>query len=220
MSNSFVAVLLTTFEYVSNNLRKKQKQFMMAVMTVFLTVSFITFLSSITQLAPINPFKMGMHVAGDIDIMITANSHSQKQVRGNTNFYTDEMEFFNAEYVSRAEQVRNKADHSVLSSVPFVDFQMINNHLKDVYSSSDSEQEIDIFPRWIAMTSLYNLERSLQTSAFMIAGDSKLERNIGVAPGFSNKVLKQDEMITTDDIMTVLGLKIGDMISTDVSRGD
>jgi hypothetical protein len=34
-------------EYVSNDLCKKWKQFMMGAMTVFLTVSFITFLGAI-----------------------------------------------------------------------------------------------------------------------------------------------------------------------------
>ena len=55
------------------------------------------------------------------------------------------------------------------------------------------------------------------TSSYMIAGDSKLERNLGVAPGFPARELKQDELITTNDIMTVLDVKEGDVISTDVS---
>ena len=49
----------------------------------------------------------------------------------------------------------------------------------------------------------------------MIAGDSKLERNLGVAPGFSNRILKQDELITTNAIMTVLGVSEGETISAD-----
>ena len=41
------AAILTSFEYVGNDLRKKQKQFYMISTTVFLTVSFLTFLSLI-----------------------------------------------------------------------------------------------------------------------------------------------------------------------------
>lgn len=52
----------------------------------------------------------------------------------------------------------------------------------------------------------------------MIAGDSKKERNIGIAPGFPVRVLKQDELITTANILTVLGVEVGEYISTDVSR--
>jgi hypothetical protein len=42
---SFFAAISTSIEYVSNDLRKKQKKFFMVVTTVFLTVSFLTFLS-------------------------------------------------------------------------------------------------------------------------------------------------------------------------------
>ena len=51
----------------------------------------------------------------------------------------------------------------------------------------------------------------------MIAGDSKLERNIGIAPGFPVRTLKQDELITTANILTVLDVEVGGHISTDVS---
>ena len=54
----------------------------------------------------------------------------------------------------------------------------------------------------------------------MIAGDSKLERNIGIAPGFPVRTLKQDELITTANILTVLDVEVGGHISTDVSYTD
>jgi hypothetical protein len=44
---------MTSFEYVGNDLRKKSKQFFIIVTTVFLTVSFVTFLSLIGQLSPL-----------------------------------------------------------------------------------------------------------------------------------------------------------------------
>lgn len=49
----------------------------------------------------------------------------------------------------------------------------------------------------------------------MVAGDSKLERNIGIAPGFPVRTLKQDELITTSNILTVLNVEVGGYISTD-----
>ena len=132
-----------------------------------------------------------------------------------TNFYTDELEFFNAEYMTDLNKHRLKTQHSLLSSLPFVDFRAIDNSLKEAYASKDSEPQIDLFPRWVAMTSIYNQDRTKMTSSFMIAGDSKLERNLGVAPGFSNRILKQDELITTNDIMTVLGVSEDETISAD-----
>ena len=51
----------------------------------------------------------------------------------------------------------------------------------------------------------------------MIAGDSLHERKIGHAPGFPIRQLKRHEAITTNDVMNVLGAKIGDEISVSVS---
>jgi len=40
--DSWQAVIMTCVEYVVNDLRKRQKQFLMSMLTVMLTVSFIT----------------------------------------------------------------------------------------------------------------------------------------------------------------------------------
>ena len=52
----------------------------------------------------------------------------------------------------------------------------------------------------------------------MVAGDSIRERNIGIAPGFPIKPLNRHELITTVDIASVLGLKVGEQIQVDVSE--
>lgn len=43
---------------------------MIGVMTVFLTVSFITFLGGLSQLSPVVTIKSSVFSAGDFDIMI------------------------------------------------------------------------------------------------------------------------------------------------------
>jgi hypothetical protein len=48
------------------------------------------------------------------------------------------------------------------------------------------------------MSTLYNPnDRSKNTTANMIAGDSKLERAINVAPRFPRNLFKQGELATT-----------------------
>ena len=98
MEDSWIAVLLTSIEYVANDLRKKHKQFMMSVVTVFLTVSLITFLDMMTKLSPILTLQQAVSSTGDYDVMLTGDLSSVKTVQGNTNWYTDELEFFNAPY--------------------------------------------------------------------------------------------------------------------------
>ena len=98
-------------------------------------------------------------MGGDFDVFITANSPVLKQIVGNpqsTNFYTDELEFFNAQYMTEAEKFHQKTQHGVLSSIPFVNFREIDNIIKEVYAAKGKEPTIDLFPRWVAMTTIYN----------------------------------------------------------------
>ena len=75
----------------------------MGVVTVFLTVSLITFLHMMTRLTPILALKTAVAMTGDLDITIRAH-HGTKKVQGNRNWYTDEMEFFNAPYLSEYQK--------------------------------------------------------------------------------------------------------------------
>ena len=112
-----------------------------------------------------------------------------KNVMDNTNWYTDELEFFNAPYLTETERVKAQSEGSVQSKLPFVNYTAVEERAREAYPDNNL-QPIDLFPRWLSQTSLYNLERTKSTSAFMIAGDSKKERNIGIAPGFPINVLK------------------------------
>ena len=59
---------------------------MLGVMTVFLTVSFTTFLGGIGQLKPITSLKTALHQARDFD---RGQTTLMPTVVGNTNYYTD-----------------------------------------------------------------------------------------------------------------------------------
>jgi len=63
------------------------------------------------------------------------------------------------------------------------------------------------FPRWMALSKAFNnQDRSKHTSAYAILGDTKLERDIGVADGFPNMILGRGELIVIKDLLNVLGL--------------
>ena len=72
----------------------------MSMLTVMLTVSFITLVDCLCQLTPIPSLKSTIAMSGDFDIIMMANTGRLKQIQGNTNFYTDENEFFNARHLS------------------------------------------------------------------------------------------------------------------------
>lgn len=90
-------------------------------MTVFLTVSFITFLNGVGSLAPIVTLQSSVFTAGDSDMVISGKTGTT-EVMGNNNFYTDENEFFNAPFLSNEEKKNILTVQSFMSKLPTVDF--------------------------------------------------------------------------------------------------
>jgi hypothetical protein len=82
---------------------------MIGVMTVFLTVSFITFLGGIGQLGPVTTLKSAVYHAGDFDVMFRGRTDSVPTVLGTNNHYTDLNDYFNTPYLSRSERVEEMA---------------------------------------------------------------------------------------------------------------
>ena len=64
--------------------------------TVFLTVSFLTFLSMFGKLSPIQILLQAEALSGDFDFMVMGNTSKLENVYARTNFYNDNQEFFNA----------------------------------------------------------------------------------------------------------------------------
>lgn len=81
---------------------------MMGVVTVFLTVSFITFLASTNTLAPILALNSAVFTCGDFDLVITGNTNNIESVNGNTNYYHDQNEFFGAPYLTQSEKLNKE----------------------------------------------------------------------------------------------------------------
>ena len=216
LDESWIAVLLTCLEYVANDLGKKKRHFLMNVITVFLTVSLITFLDMMSKLSPILAVKQNMATSGDYDILMQGYyNEALKNGYGNQNWYTDEQENFNAPYMTEPEKLMFRSETEIQQKLPLVNFTAVQQRVKERFPDPE-KQNFDLFPRWMSQTSLYNADRTKFTSAYMVVGDSKLERNIGIAPGFPVRVLGQDELVTTSDILTVLGLEEGDTVQTDI----
>jgi hypothetical protein len=65
---SLWGLLTTTTSYVVNDMRKKQRQFIIGVMTIFLVVAFVTFLDSMVSVVPAVFFMASQQSSGDFDI--------------------------------------------------------------------------------------------------------------------------------------------------------
>lgn len=97
-----------------------------------------------------------------------------------------------------------------MSRIPTVNFTELNEISHNVYASKGKESPIELFPRWIASTTLYNPNaKTKNTTAHMIAGNSYLERKINVAPLFPKHLFDRHELATTNDVLKILGLEAG-----------
>lgn len=106
-----------------------------------------------------------------------------------------------------------------MSKNPTVNFTELQETVDNARINLGYESPIQLFPRWIALSTLYNPnDRSKNTTANMIAGNSKLERAINVAPRFPKNLFKQGELATTQDVVNLLGLQVGKEIQAHVSN--
>ena len=121
-----MAILLTCFEYVANDLSKKKKHFLMNVITVFLTVSLITFLDMMSKLSPILAVKQNMATSGDYDILMQGYyNEALKNGYGSNNWYMDEQENFNAPYMTESEKLVFRSETEIQQKLPLVNFTAV-----------------------------------------------------------------------------------------------
>ena len=102
-----------------------------------------------------------------------------------------------------------KRQLSKQDKLPLLNYTWLNQTSKEVEDGGTRFKESGIashkkkervsgrfFPRWNALSKVSNPKYPKQvTSAIMIAGDSKLENEIGVALGFPKAELKRSEVI-------------------------
>jgi hypothetical protein len=74
-------------------------------MTVFLTVSFITFLNGAGKLAPLIVLKNTVFSAGDHDLIILGKGFGTKEVIKTSNFYNDHSEIWDDPFKSNVEKL-------------------------------------------------------------------------------------------------------------------
>jgi hypothetical protein len=106
---------------------------MMSVVTVFLTVAFITFLDCMSQLSSVPAMQLAMQWSGDFDLVMMPSKNRQEIVTDNMNFYHDKMEGFNHPYMNRLEKEKVKTQNHLKKIVPFLNYTEIQEHVTNVY---------------------------------------------------------------------------------------
>ena len=82
--------------------------------------------------------------------MIRGQWGSKPLIIANTNYYTDENEFFGAPYLSEAEKSRQLAEKQFSKQQPTVNQTRLQELIDAEYTAKGDQPPMNIFPRWIA----------------------------------------------------------------------
>ena len=182
---------MTSFLYVINDLRKKKRQFGIGVSTIFLTVTVVTYLDCMIRLAPAVTMIASQSTVGDFDLQLQKRDAKDLIFSGNRNFYTDQLD--------GASQLQGgdgpgRGGHGGGKQVPYLNYTELNQTLS---AFERGQAEVGnghrvlgrFFPRWNAQSKVVDPrvtegQKQRTTSAIMVAGNSRLENQIGVARGF------------------------------------
>ncbi|CDW88470.1 permease-like protein [Stylonychia lemnae] len=205
--------ITTNVTYLINDMRKRNRQFQIGLISVFLVVSFTTFVTAFVNSTPSLFFMVSQSNAGDFDITLTALRNDKEYESGNYNYYYDPLfQFDSKQDYAQFNRLQGQKDslrsQFINREVSLLNMTAILQEIRDI------PEIVGAFPRWMAMCQVANSNKQAagDTGSFIIYGDQKLERDIGVANGFPNHLLKENEAMVSKDLMGMLGLKIGEQI--------
>ena len=89
-------------------------------------------------------------MAGDFDLVLTANTGRLKNVMGNKNFYVEDADFSAARQLTKIEKEQKLMEQSFQSWLPFVNYTEMAADIDDLYQKKGVEPPVGLFPRWFA----------------------------------------------------------------------
>ncbi|CDW83103.1 permease-like protein [Stylonychia lemnae] len=212
-SGGFCSQLMTNLTYLLNDMRKRDRQFQIGLISVFMVVAFTTLLTAFVNSTPSLFFMVAQSNSGDFDITLTALAQDSQYESGNTNFYLDSAKMFEKSGVSDQYSDSQPRQYTVASMIggqqlPLLNLTAINREIKDI-------SEIDgAYPRWIALAQVAcpKSPELGDTGSFIAYGDQKLERDLGVSNGFPTNLMGKDDAIVSRDLLDIFGIEVGDQI--------
>eukprot|EP00347_Sterkiella_histriomuscorum_P012753 403367353 len=217
-SSNFFSQLTTNLSYLINDIRKRDRQFQIGLISVFMVVCFTTLLTSFLNSTPSLFLMVAQSNAGDFDITMTALTQTKQFKSGHGNFYLDGFDDFEQETMQPFERAQKKDQIASMketvtskifeSPVPLMNLTAVNLHVHNISDITGA------YPRWMGLAQVAN-PNSLQlgdTGSFIAYGDQKLERDIGVANGFPTDLMTKDDAIVSRDLLDIFDLGLGDQI--------
>ncbi|KRX08929.1 hypothetical protein PPERSA_09033 [Pseudocohnilembus persalinus] len=203
-NSSALGLFKILLNYIINDIQKKPRSFKIGIFTIFLVIGFTSAVQSIFQLSPIIFLTISENTAGDADMYILPDLGQVYTSNSNTNINNN----FNS---------NNNSQNSENS----INFKLLNQtKINEVCEKMDQIEGCS--PRWLIFGDLWNPKdfyadtanqnNFLHFSSYIVAGDLKKERSIGVGRRLDVGLLQKNEAYISESTATGLGLKSGDKV--------
>ena len=192
--------------YLKSDLIKKQRDFKIGLLSVFLVVFFLTLLLNAIQLAPCIFIKIGEKQSGETDLILTPYLKHQNVETKKSGF---DSFFYNKED-SLYSNISN------ITNLNFLNYYEIKEKLSNLSFIEG------ISPRWFFLGKASNnnnntdKNESIEFKTNIIILDSSIENNIGLGRTLNLPELKVSECYISNTLSNALKVKPGDQIQMEI----
>ena len=193
--------------YLKSDLIKKQRDFKIGLVSIFLVVFFLTLLFNAIQLSPCIFIKLSEKRSSEIDLILTPYLKHQ-------NIETKKSGFDSFFYNKEDSLYSNISDLNI-TNLNFLNYYEIKEKLSNLSFIEG------VSPRWFFIGKASNnnnteKNESIEFNTNIIILDSSMENNFGIGRALNLPELKASECYISNTLSNALKVKIGEQIQMEI----
>ena len=204
--NNFFNYFKVVFFYLKSDLIKRQRDFKIGLIAIFLVIFFLTLLFNAIQMSSCIFITLSEQQNGEIDLVLTPNNNIEMRTNS----------FNNLIYNKETSLYSNLTAH--LNQTNFLDFNEIRKKLSNL-------SFIEGFsPRWYffgkASKKFEGKQNSIEFNTNIVILDSSIENDIGIGRNLDLPELKKNECYISETLNNALKVNTGDEIQLEMKISD
>ena len=204
--DTFISNLIVAIYYLKSDLIKKQRDFKIGLISVFLVVFFLALLLNGIQLTPTIFIKLSEEQQSEIDLILTPDLNKNMESKKSN---------FDLYFYHKKKIIYNTSN-----------FNLTNFHFLNLYEIKKKLANLSFIegmsPRWFIFGKVSNKNKNIsnefKTNILII--DSSAENDIGIGRLLNLPELKLNECYISQTLANALKVKEGDLIQMEISLFD
>ena len=208
--NNFISNLKVSIYYLKSDLIKKQRDFKIGLLAVFLVVFFSTLLLNAIQYSSTIFVKLSEEQESEIDLILTPNINN-KDVDTKKNIF--ESNFYNKKQITFSN-----TSNYMFSNLNFLNLYEIKEKLANLSFTEGISPRWFIFGKASNKNKVNDISNEFKTSILIL--DSSSENSIGIGRALNLPELEINECYISSTLVSALKVKPGDIIQMEISLSD